>query len=281
MHCLPPGLILAHLSSQLHWRPRGHLCQCHWGQDIDCLVRDRLHCVAEGLQRLARAILLHAPAACPSSLPGSHCLAPSSVPAAPRGRTATRWGHLSASPAQPASTATQRGAGPARWASQPLLDCQLCGACYALPEPAALLSPSLKRLHSAAPCLPPACRPAPPVPTLVAAPPAASSAAPGFTPPLAAACAAPGERGAWSAAAVMRCLYCPCKVVRMQPCFVQASITLTHPHSPLLPLTSLLQQSGHICFWLPNRQLRCMPQGVPVPHHSHQVSGAVLLAARN
>lgn len=41
----------------------------------------------------------------------------------------------------------------------------------------------------------------------------------------------------------------------------------------------LLQQGGHLCVWVPNRQLRCLPQGLPVPHHCHKVSRAVLSEA--
>ena len=183
-----------------------------------------------------------------------------------------RLERLNASPAQLASTATRRGGRTCK-ASQPAaFRLSVAGrlACLTLTS-CPPVSPLLKRLHSAGPLPANACRPAPPAPTLVAGPPAASSAAPGFTPPQAAACAAPGERGAWSAVAVMRCPYRPCMIARMWPCFVQTPITPAHPESSLL-LPGLLQQSGHICFWLPNRQLRCMPQGFPVPHHSHQVS---------
>ncbi len=51
--------------------------------------------------------------------------------------------------------------------------------------------------------------------------------------------------------------------------------TLTPPLATPAPL----QQGGHLCVRVPNRQLRSLPQGLPVPHHCHKVSRAMLSKA--
>lgn len=59
----------------------------------------------------------------------------------------------------------------------------------------------------------------------------------------------------------------------------RGAVLAFHAHTPPATPAPLLQQGGHLRVRVPNRQLRCLPQGLPVPHHCHKVSRAMLSKA--